>query len=345
MDFGRFLTGIAGELEKLRHDRERFSAARLSQLSETDDVVAVGLGQRGEPGGQIAKDQFLVALNNKAPWGGHWDRCSTSSVTRFILGAPGPVLDAWRSALGISPDGPVGLSGLKLCVEDASPDSCFGLLAFLALMSGVDRQAIPPRWIEHVDAWERGFTPKELSPISYGDLHSPLVHANVKDDIRTAWIDGLALMVACLETGVDPEAIDVDTMNTIIVRAITVLRYERSNYRNVRDSLPRLQLELPLAAFPERRMLIDAVISEERLLFGSSKVDLRADREHSFLGRGYTLYALHRPDEAGEGGDMTVSLDPSCGLSLADLWQALEHEEDKRWGQCPSSGILGQLAA
>ncbi|CAH2405589.1 hypothetical protein [Mesorhizobium escarrei] len=332
MDFHQFLGGIAAELKELRHRPDHFSVVRFPATSTASCLISIGVGRQSELDNKDEPDEFPIALNNKAPWGNHWNHGGVSSVTLFVQQAPEPVLAIWRRGLGGTSGRQTFLSGLSLCVEDASPDSCFGLLTFLAVVSGVERAVIPERWIAHVDAWERGHTAREPVPIAYGSLHNALVHTKVRTDIRAAWLDGLALLVACLWRDLNPQAIDVEADDTAIARAAANIRYERTTYENIRNALPTLQLEVPLAAESSRRMLVDAVISEERVLMGSHKVDLRADREHSFLGRGYTFGALHRPDAVGTGNDITVSLDPSSGLSLEELWRALETEEDNRWG-------------
>jgi hypothetical protein len=92
---------------------------------------------------------------------------------------------------------------MTLLVEDASPDSCFGLLLFLARLNGVDMATVPPGWIDYVVRWEAGEVVVPGDPAhAYGPLHNAVVHRHF-DEVDTwtgAWVDGLRLLAHCVGT-------------------------------------------------------------------------------------------------------------------------------------------------
>ena len=64
---------------------------------------------------------------------------------------------------------------------------------------------------------------------------------------------------------------------------------------------------------------------------GAAKAFARNDHEHAWFCQGFSLIAVYRP-LANPGEDLTISVDPTAGIHLEDLWRALERLEDRRWG-------------
>lgn len=339
MGFEGFLADLAVELQSLPAEDGSLSVVRLSETIDTPCQISIGVGHQAMPyppgsvpGAPTSTRTFPVALNNKADWNGLVEgRVSSIAMLVSKVSDEDELFHLWRDNIGAA-DHRAPLAQLSLCVEDASPDSCFGLLMLLARLRGVPLKEIPKRWISYIDGWERGFASYDPLAIEYGVLHNALVHGLVDHDPRGAWIDGLALLTTCLSRNVDPSVISTATGDAITATAAAALRFERAAYEQSRDVMTRLQVELPMAAHPDRYLLVDAIVAEERLLMGIHKTCWRNDRAHSFLGRGYTVNVMYRPKAQGDGNDITLSLDPASGLSLQSLWEALEREEDSRWG-------------
>jgi len=77
--------------------------------------------------------------------------------------------------------------------------------------------------------------------------------------------------------------------------------HEHQVYLQALGQAQRLQLLLPMDGLGRRIKAVDACILEETALTGAKKICLRNEREHTWLGDGFGLMALHRPAFAGSG--------------------------------------------
>jgi hypothetical protein len=236
-------------------------------------------------------------------------------------------------------------------VEDASPDCCLGLIVLIARLNGVPPAAVPADWTRYVAAWERGESRTADPYRAWGPLLSALMHGHFDSAaFRTpssggpdgahqtaardlalgrAWLAGLRLTLTALRADSPPEPLPALPACPEQGQAAAALRFEDQVYRQAIDQAERLQLLLPVAGPGDRRRLVDACILEEVSLTGAVKVLLRNDRKRAWLGDGFGLIALHRPDLAGSGDDITISVDPATGTHLRALWERLEALEDQ----------------
>ncbi|MBO8087292.1 MAG: IS3 family transposase [Marichromatium sp.] len=299
----------------------------------------------GEPA--AAEDTGLY-LNNKL-----YDR---DAVTRLVLDPDRERQDRWRSLLGADAPPERFFGRFTLVVEDASPDSCLGLILFLARQNGVAADDLPGDWIRYTLQWERGASRVSDPLRAWGPLLSALAHGHwsveslqaaalegrpqsVPEALAPgqAWLSCLRFTLALLLAGQSPEAIDELPNCEESERAYAFLRYEWQVYLQALEHAERLQLLLPMQGDGRRYKVVDACLLDEMALCGAKKIFLRNDRTHTYLGDGFGLMALYRPAETGTGNDMTISVDPIAGVHLRDLWERLEYLEDERWeGQRPN---------
>lgn len=273
-----------------------------------------------------------ICLNNKAANSlaeARW----YDSVTALALDPPPPVDGAWRTALGETTLPRDFLRSYVLLVEDASPDSCLGLILFLARAGEV---AVPPQieaMIAHVRAWEQGMSYGIDRPERcYGVLHNALVHRLFDSSWGEAWVDGLSLCAAALEGAVDPMNVtELPAAEGRLRTARSFVAYERESYLDTLRQGETVQLLLPMQGRLGRYRMVDALIATETNAIGANKIFVRNDREHTWFQDGFALYAVHRPPAVGDGGDVTISTTPEVGLELRDLWRRLEELEDEAW--------------
>jgi hypothetical protein len=308
------------------------------------DEVQIGVGRF--PGGRAgAIDGTGICLNNKVAGGALHMEPAPPSVTDLVLDAPDQVFEAWRRIVGMDHAPEQFFGRFTLVVEDASPDSCFGLVCLLLRLAGVPSEI--PVWIEHVRQWESGVIPIGRSPYEvYGSLHNALVHRSIVQDIARAWLDGLWTLCEALCSGEPPHALSPAVSAPHIDMARAFLAYEEQAYAESLSHATCIQLRLPMAGAKDRHRLVDAYLAEESLPLGSLKVFAHTDRVRPFLKSGFAVLTLYRPLATGEGFDFTISVDPHAAVELSALWHRLEEEEDTRWGAerpCgnPRQGILG----
>jgi len=351
-EFQEFVSSFEPGLVALQRRIEQPSAQRPSVRYEpsageadVDEVqIGVGLFPVGHAG---ALGGAGICLNNKAAGGALRIEPTPPSVTDLVLDAPDEVLETWRRILDGDHAPEQFFGRFTLVVEDASPDSCFGLFCLLLRLAGVPIGAVPRVWIEHVRQWELGVIPIGRSPYEiYGSLHNALVHRTVVHDIARAWLDGLWILCEALSSGDPPHALPAAVSAPRIDMARAFLAYEEQAYAESLSHATCIQLSLPMAGAKDRHRLVDAYLAEESIPLGSLKVFAHTDRVRPFLKSGFAVLALYRPIATGEGFDFTISVDPHAGVELSALWQRLEEEEDKRWGAerpCgnPRQGILG----
>ncbi|MDG4597046.1 MAG: hypothetical protein P9F75_15395 [Candidatus Contendobacter sp.] len=293
--------------------------------------ILIGLGYVRDATGQDI-EQPGVVLQHK----GSSDR----SLGALLQHADDERIADWRRRLG-QPATPAALRA-TLYVEDASPDSCLGLVLFLARLLGVPRAALPALWCDYADRWEQGDVRTTGQPFaSWGCLHSALGHSFIPPSvdptqagghgIETAFPICLRYLLDLLAQGVDPARVPDDLPRVEHHhRARLQLQRDYQAYRHSLASAELLQLRVPLQG-GQRHLLVDAYLVTEMTASGTAKAFARNDREHAWFGQGFSLMALYRP-LAKPGEDLAVSVDPAAGIHLEELWRALERLEDRRWG-------------
>jgi hypothetical protein len=297
---------------------------------QPDDTVSIGL-----------------CLNNKTAANVLGIEALRRSVTDLVLQAPQTVFSAWRRIAGDDAVPERFFDRFTLIVEDASPDSCFGLFCLLLRLADIPINVLPRGWVDYVRQWEMGAILIGNSPYeAYGCLHNALVHRTVGHDIARSWLDGLQLLIEALRSGEPPAALSTTFATPQLDTARAFLALEEQAYEESLGHALCVQLSLPMVGTIDRFRLVDAYLAEETIPWGSLKVFARADRIRPFLKSGFTLLAIYRPPAMGEGFDVTISVDPHAGVELSQLWKRLEEKEDEKWGgerPCgnPRKGILG----
>jgi hypothetical protein len=268
-------------------------------------------------------------------------------VTDLVSQAPPIVFEGWRRIIGEDVVPERLFERFTLIVEDASPDSCFGLFCLLLRLSDLPAAALPRGWVDYMRQWEMGSILVGKSPYeSYGCLHNALVHRTVDHEPARSWCDGLQLLCEGLRCESPPTALPTTVATPQLDTARAFLAFEEQAYEESLSHALRLQLALPMAGTIGRRRLIDAYIAEETIPSGALKAFARTDRVRPFLKNGFALLAIYRPIAAGDGNDFTITVDPHAGVELSKLWKRLEDEEDEKWGGerprgNPRKGIRG----
>lgn len=291
-------------------------------------------------------------------------------VTVLALKAPDALFDGWARLVGADAEPKRFFATYTLVVEDASPDSCFGLVVLLARLNGVEAAEVPESWTGYTRQWEHGAS-RVTDPFrAWGPLVSALSHGYWDMDafralcdpagaaadaaeasaaldlaLARAWLACLRFTTALLRAGSPPEPIGDLPPCAEAERAHAFLTYEHQVYLQTLQQAETLQLLLPLDAPGGRRKIVDACLLEETTVTGTNKIFLRNDREHTWLHDGFGLMALYRPGLAGSGDDMTISVDRVTGVDLKELWQRLEALEDSAWGGARPCGDPREVAA
>ena len=287
-----------------------------------------------------------------------------ASMTDFVATAGDELWQDWTAKIGPRTPRAV-LERFTLIVEDVSPDSCLGLICFLALVAGVPAAELPHECIDYVGRWEAGDVRSTGEAFaSWGCLHSALGHSHIASPADTgnaagaadpaarneafgrAWLACLRFDLAVLRSASPPHDLSGIRPSREHLLASAFLNYEYQQYRQGFLHAMCLQLLLPMSGMGNRYKLVDAYFEEEQIPLGAKKAFLRNDREHTWLRDGFGLMALHKPAEKGSGNDMTVSVDPAAGVHLEDLWREMERMEDEHWGAArpsdrPRLGIKG----
>lgn len=226
------------------------------------------------------------------------------------------------------------LRGQTLVIEDASPDSVLACVLLLARLAGLDLAPFAP-WRDAARHWEReGWV--ELPAAAWVTLHSALAHRHFPQgtDVAVtayerAWRAAFEFTRAGLAAGADPQQIPADAPWAQAARS--ALAQEEQVYADWLLHARQLQLALPLAGTPDRRLLVDALLLTEDQPTGAAKVFYRNDRARSPLGAGFGFAAQYRPQLRGSGDDITLAVDPRRGVSLRPLWEAIEARECRAW--------------
>jgi hypothetical protein len=304
---------------------------RGRDLESMPRQIEVGLGDA--PG--LAHGR--LSLNHKQ------SDANLRSATEFVSLASEEDVAAWATAIPFAAT-QSPFDGMVIAVEDASPDTC---LALIALARRLTRGAIHQTWLQFASEWEQGETGGSGSPERMaGALVSALTHGlfgstrpeieDVQPAGRKALLCAIEYLQGLMDLQIDPWSVprilppgaDVN-LRQLHASALASVQRERTVYERVYESALKVQLSLPLRG-TRRSIDIDAIFMTEVELTGTLKVLLRSDTRAPY-GRGYSMWGLHRPTLAGSGGDMTVSVDPSAGVDLRDLWIALEQAEESSW--------------
>lgn len=296
----------------------RFASDHDDRLLPNEVYVGVG------PAAGASAPAEGISLNNK--------RVGADSVTDMVIDAPPDLVQSWIAAVAGATAPSNFFERFCLVTEDASPDSCFGVLALLARLNGVPAAEFPTAWIHYIRAWERGDATLGTSPsTSYGCIHDALVHGHIEEDPTRAWLEAMRLLVQLLAQRQEPLDISTNDPFPALISALALLDSERQIYEDSLRHTTPLQLAVPMRDLPDRSRLVDAYIADEVVPIGSLKVFARNDRTHSFLKRGFSVMAIHRPGAEGSGNDMTISADTRVGIEFRELWTVLEAMEDKLW--------------
>jgi len=260
-----------------------------------------------------------------------------TSSTRFVLDPPKGYLESW-DLWAKRPLAPYkALASITLVADDASPDAVLAVLVLLARLADVDISEIPAVWVDAVDYWERAGV-SDVPWSSWCALESALTHRyfpregpTPSEPFQLAWRDALRFAGKCMSLQLNPANIPELPYVVEYVQAKAAMEQEQEIYWDWLQRATILQVSLPLSGFTGRRMLVDGLIIETQQSTGSTKVFFRNDRENSSLGRGFSFSALCSPANSGEELDITISVDPSRGVSLFQLWEAIERAECKAW--------------
>jgi hypothetical protein len=120
-------------------------------------------------------------------------------------------------------------------------------------------------------------------------------------------------------------AVPSEAAGTHLGAARAALAEERARYVRRAAASDIVQLSLPVADAPRRRM-VDGLLTREAEFAGALRVIARNDVDGSPLGQGFTLLMVERPVLKAAAPEywMTVSVDPRAGVHLRDLWVELE---------------------
>lgn len=305
-------------------------ADRQAQANE----VLVGFGRLSDP---ISEGTGIVLNNKSLPKISDFSD-KIDCITDLVLTAPDSLLGAWTTVVDDDKLPHSFFNRFSFSVEDASPDSCFGLLCLMFRLNGIQPDDVPSNWVTYIRNWEMGKANSGLDPsVEYGNLHNALVHSNIQSNVSAAWIDGLRLMVAALGASCTPtQIIGIETRE--FYRARAFLSYEAQLYQESLRAITPLQLLVPMAGGEKHNRLVDAYIGIESIPLGSLKAFARVDQTHPFFKNGFAMMAIYRPLPESQGSEFTISADPYTGLDLTLLWEELERREDVKWrGIRPSS--------
>ena len=231
---------------------------------------------------------------------------------------------------------------MGLWVDDASPDTVTSAVLFAACQASVE---VPPdvwsRWLPVITAWELTGNAKDPER-SWPALASALAHRQFgdlgdaerrpTDQIAAAWRAVLPFLAEALRAGYDPGNVPPEATGPNLGKARAALSEERARYVRRAFASDIVQLSLPVENAP-RRLLVDALLTQEAEFAGTLKAIARNDRTGSPLGQGFTLLMVERAalKIAAPGYWMTVSVDPRAGVHLRDLWVELERRETEAW--------------
>jgi hypothetical protein len=280
---------------------------------------------------------LTLVLENKGAyprWGRHY-----SSVAQMLANPPEGLFDSWELWSQRPLHAAAALDRFTMVVEDASPDSVIAVVLLLARLFGVEPPDFPVDWINAADYWEREGVADDPWT-SWCALASALAHSQFPriGELSTyvlarAWTNTLHFAATCLQRGLSPYAIPSLPDIREWREAQAALHQEERVYLDWLPHATSIQLSLPLAAAPDRRLLIDGLLVVEDQPTGSAKLFYRNDRVRSPLKEGFGFAAHYRPAEQGTGNDITIAVDPRLGVHLRELWRELEQQEKEAWSK------------
>ncbi|MCK0469948.1 hypothetical protein [Halalkalibacter sp. APA_J-10(15)] len=290
-----------------------------SKKQASENEVLIGFGVSNENDGKV--------LNHKGT--------KYASVTELVV-----------DERTINDDGPmIGLEYTRFVMEDLSPDSCLAFILLCYRKLGGDINKVPVKWIDYVNRWESGDVKTTGTPFqSWGCLINALGHHYIRfhdgEVDQISFHDGLKACVFftidLLKANINPADVGVVQHSSEYHRAKALIHHEYQEYKQLLSTAECLQIPLPLQ-HSNRMVMVDAFIATERKPIGALKAFLRNDQERTYFKSGFGLMALYRPQAVGTGNDMVISVDPSIGVDLRDLWMELERLEEKKWqGERPS---------
>lgn len=233
----------------------------------------------------------------------------------------------------------IDINNTSFFVEDLSPDTCMSIILLFARNSNVPIRDIPIEWIHYINRWEKGDVKTTGEPQkSWGALLNALSHEYIRVSQSRQSVkklmDGLKICVSftldLLQRDVNPANVPNIDGSQGYHKARAILNIEHQEYQQLLSNAELLQLEIPLQ-HSDRKLLVDTFIVTELKTLGTLKNFTRTDTTHSFLKSGFGFMILHRPHLQGTGNDITLSVDPSIGIHLHDLWRSLEEKEEELW--------------
>jgi len=277
MTFNHFLQALNASLRNAKsptqHAFHIVYVPNRTQRSATHEIL-VGLGN------WLSQDKPVkhlgVCLNNKGTAERFGKDHQYPSVTDLVLDPPPELLQQWCTLAGAPADPGELLARFTLVVEDVGPDSCFGVLCWLAFMCGVEPGELLKepmrRWVDAVRRWEMGGVCDDpfsswaalLSALSHSYLPAAKASSSqtkeaAAPDLSEAWREALRLTVALLRGGCDPEAVPAQPQLPAYGRAIAFMKSEQRDYIETLPQALRLQLLVPMAGTGDaRQLLVDA---------------------------------------------------------------------------------------
>ena len=128
------------------------------------DEIQIGVGRfrllQSDAGVNVG-----ICLNNKEAADILGAEAVRRSITDLVLHVPSTVFDGWRRIVGEHAAPARFFERFSLIVEDASPDSCFGLFCLLLRLADIPVDALPRGWVEYVRGWEMGTILVAKSPV------------------------------------------------------------------------------------------------------------------------------------------------------------------------------------
>jgi hypothetical protein len=277
--------------------------------------------ERAEPGtlllGLTCTGAGTLSLNQKGS--------EYRSVSDLIRHADEQTLAQWTRELG-------PLTDAHIVVEDLSPDTC---LAFILLYLRWEGHALGDTihtYVNYANLWELGDVTTTGEPFaSWGCLHSALAHtyAPASPEFGSGFAACCLFVIHLLRQTIDPR--EIPRLHTAeYARARSFLQREQQAFLQLLRHAHLLQLQVPIA-HSDQTLLVDACLLEEETPHGAVKAFLRNDREHTYFQSGFSLMGVYRPNQAGTGNDIVISVDPASGIYLKELWLKLEELETAKW--------------
>jgi hypothetical protein len=321
---------FCAELSNITVSRIR-PATELNEETLPSDSILIGCGSKFSKFPPSA-----LVLDNKGAERRFGIEQDIKCVTRLVIHPPRGFFDMWPlwDERPLKPK--AFLERVTLVVEDASPDSTWGLLLLLARIAGCDLSKIVPAWLPVIERWEvEGMVDDPWT--EWPSLASALAHSQfsgsgepTSEDYARAWTDTLRFAAGSLVSGLRPRAIKNCEDWDLWRQAYSALKQEEQAYHEWLQHAQIIQLSLPMKE-SNRRLLVDAIIFVEDLPTGATKAFYRNDRINSPLKEGFTLAADYRPEKQKGDQEITIALDPRKGAHLRDLWDELETRERDAW--------------